>query len=349
MSVNFQYKPRLPQGDAFQQNSGIINSIGVKWTSLYYARKLQTDFPFPEIDNIKKDLGNTLMLSCSNREGSLWSMGGLRDLTYDSFGWTNPLIEHVDYEEAGLTEDDIMEQEDCASVFDLGNMSSYAFLALSCKEEDFTLPYDDSQDSDDVTEDISRILYDRFCREERLPYPKNNAGRLARCAMRSIAKMIYRYSYFYEETDDFLTFQEDIAFSWLCRLNEMYMADFEEDEIPAAVVQVSHPYGELVHRFCMGHSDESFFQTALDIIDSCLKQLSSSVCETGEDPDWYECGIVKGNDALGITLVYPQDSDYELTVIHTAVYLLMQTITAVYDRVGLDVLKSNINCERKVG
>lgn len=315
--VKFQCQNVLPVANEMQKYHAFISTLGMKLIAIYYARRMGSSFDFPEIQSLCTD--NYRAFVGTVCEG--WCHGGLMDLYCESFAWEDPLADIFGDEYDGLDMPTLADFS-CAAFMTCGNdestISQYS-PKEDTEEEETEDPY---FICDAFIEDGWNILYDRFCRKKPVSYPKDKLGEVVSDGMDGIADFINCAS----GSEDF---RHRVAFGWLKLLNNIFCG--EDDDDFYSVLNVSHPKGELIRKKCEQHKAEPFYKDAHQLIETCLSQIKSSTCQTGENPDWYEYDIVRDKEALSVSVVYKQGG-FDITVISTAVYLLMWVIKTVEEK-----------------
>lgn len=317
--VRFQCQDGLPS-NLNRCYHDLINMVGIKLLAVAYARELGMAFSFPEITSLQNSCREYLMTSCGS-----WCQDGLYNLYNESFAWGDPLSAHVD--EGMPTLSDF-----AAAVW------AAEFEITPYKMEEHDYGEDKEELVDDFCEYASSIIHDHFIGKTSVPYPDDLLGEIVSDGMDGVCELIDCC----EGTEEFM---HRTAFDWLNLLNYVLTGYAEEDEDCDAyygVLNTSHPKGEYIRKECSKRLSEPFYKRASEIIEACLIQLQSDTCATGENPDWYETRIVRDEEALSISVVYRQDSGFDITVINMAIYLLKQVIAAVEIRLLMEEKENEI-------
>lgn len=332
MNIRFAPKDRLPMQEGLVKYHHLINLIGIRLMILYYARELGTDFSFQDIKSTKGPSADLFNFYCMEYALDGWSETGLEDVYPEQFYDDNSFAQYIDPELYDM-DSNYIEKNDYGSIFNLGTMTSSAWLAFSEQSEgkEYT-------PSDDAMADISKILFDRYISSKKIPYPDTDGGKLAEMGINGVIDFLFsKISGNNEYSTDFL---ETTALRFCSLLERIFfMEDGEDGSAVANCYAMTHPYGQAVLDFLKTFNDEgdenySFYKKASELATACMKQIESSTCETGEDPDWYDYDIYTDGKSLAVEIIYPVHSDTDISVVVLAIYLLKKLILEVFQRAG---------------
>lgn len=307
--VRFQCQDKMPESASMRAFYPLIRILGMKLLTVYYARKFQASFNFPEVKSIHMDDCRQFL----DTHGGQWTQGGLFHLYSEQFSYEDPLSSYGYYD----SEEDAISLSDISCAVFGSIYGNTGYVPGTCGEDvagDELLEF--------FQEYASEIIHDKFEAKKPVPYPDDRLGEVVSNAFDAVANFI-------ECADGTTEFQHRAAYEWVKLLNCIF-DNCEENSY--AVLSYSHPEGERILKYCEEHKDHSFYGMAHDVMDACLKQLFSSTCETGEDPVWYEASVVKRDGALSISIIYIEDNGFDISSISMAQHLFMQVINAVEER-----------------